>query len=91
MKLRWADAAADDLERIADYLFENTPHHAARLVGVIYDAPQKLLTFPWIGKPGRAAGTRELVVSGLPYLVIYRVDADLIHVARILHGAQRWP
>ena len=32
MQLRWTVEAADDLERIADYLFENTPARAADLV-----------------------------------------------------------
>ena len=30
-----------------------------------------LKTQPGLGKPGRVAGTRELVISGLPYIVPY--------------------
>ena len=91
MELRWTEAAAGDLERIADYLFEQTPEHAGRLVNALYEAPQKLLEFPGLGRPGRMAGTRELVVNPLPYLIICVHDVEVIHVARILHGAQKWP
>jgi toxin ParE1/3/4 len=91
MKLRWTEAAADDLERIADYLFENTPLHAARIVRTIYESPRQLLTFPALGRPGKVEGTRELVLTPLPYVVIYVLGMDIIHVARILHGAQKWP
>jgi toxin ParE1/3/4 len=91
MQLRWTEEAADDLERITDYLFAKTPAHAADLVNAIYNAPSLLLTFPYRGRQGKKQGTRELVLSSLPYIVVYQASGDVIHVARILHGAQNWP
>ena len=91
MHLRWTEAAAVDLERIADYLFEQTPLHASRIVNEIYDAPTKLLGFPAMGRPGRAEGTRELILAPLPYLIVYSASNDTVHIVRILHGAQKWP
>jgi len=46
--------------------------------------------FPFRGRIGRREGTHELVLPSLPYVVIYVVDDDLIHIVRILHGAQQW-
>jgi len=46
MQLRWSEEAASDLERITNYLFEETPQHAPELVRAIYKAPSALLTFP---------------------------------------------
>ena len=80
MQLRWTEDAATDLEQIADYLFEQTSAHALRIALQIYEAPEILTQFPLCGRLGRKPGTRELVVS-----------EDMIHVVRILHGAQRWP
>jgi toxin ParE1/3/4 len=91
MHLRWSEEAADDLERITNYLFEETPQHAPELVRAIYDAPKALLSFPYRGRPGKKEGTRELVLSPLPYIVVYRVAGDAIHIVRLLHGAQKWP
>ena len=91
MHLRWTEAAAADLERIADYLFTQAPERAPRLVRSIYDAPETLLSFPRRGRPGKKAGARELVLSPLPWIVVYTVRDDVVHVVRILHGAQRWP
>ncbi len=73
MELRWTQEAAADLERIADYLFEHTPDHAERLVRALYDAPATLLMFPNRGRLGKKEGTRELVMSPLPYIVVYTV------------------
>ena len=91
MDLRWTQEAAADLERIADYLFEPTPGHAELLVRSLYEAPATLLTLPNRGRPGKTAGTRELVMSPLPYIVVYSVRGDAVYVVRILHGAQQWP
>ena len=63
MQLRWTEEAADDLEHITDYLFENAPDRAAELVREIHAAPSALLKFPYRGRPGRKSGTRELVLS----------------------------
>ena len=91
MQLRWTEEAAADLERIAEYLHEHVPAHASRLVRTIYDAPSVLDRFPLRGRVGKREGTRELVLPSLPYILIYVVGSDTIHVVRILHGAQRWP
>lgn len=91
MELRWAEDAADDLEHITDYLLENAPGRASELVREIYNSPSVLLTFPYRGRPGKKAGTRELVLSPLPYIVVYQIAGDVIHIVRILHGAQKWP
>jgi toxin ParE1/3/4 len=70
MELRWTQEAAADLERITDYLFEHTPDHAERLVRALYEAPATLLMFPNRGRLGKKEGTRELVMSPLPYIVV---------------------
>ena len=91
MRLRWTASAAEDLERIADYLFEKTPENAAHLVRKIYDAPSALKTFPNRGRPGRKQGTREFVIPSLPYIIVYQVTGEIVHIVRVLHGAQDWP
>ena len=73
MQLRWTREAAADLEGITDYLFQHVPERAAELVRTVYDAPALLLEFPHRGRPGKKAGTRELVIPALPYLVVYTV------------------
>jgi len=91
MELRWTQEAAADLEHITDYLFQNAPERAAELVRGIYNAPAALLTFPYRGRAGKKEGTRELVLSSLPYVVVYQITGEVIHIVRILHGAQKWP
>ena len=91
MQVRWTSAAADDLENIANYLFEKTPQNAARLIREIYGAPTALRNFPNRGRAGKKDGTRELVLPSVPYIIVYHVTGDTVHIVRILHGAQDWP
>lgn len=91
MRLRWTSAAADDLENIANYLFEKTPENAARLIRELYEAPSTLKSFPNRGRPGKKQGTRELVMPSLPYVIVYEVRGDTAHIVRILHSSQEWP
>ena len=55
------------------------------------DSIRQLRRFPRSGKAGRVAGTRELVLAELPYVVVYEVRGKTVNLARILHAAQRWP
>ena len=57
MQLRWSEEAADDLERITNYLFVETPQHAAELVRAIYNGADALLTFAHRGRPGKKRGS----------------------------------
>ena len=67
------------------------PDRAPDLIRAIYEAPAILLTFPNRGRPGKRAGTHELVLTPLPYIVVYAIRGDVIFVVRILHGTQQWP
>lgn len=91
MKVAWTPAAADDLEQIADYLLEQNPEVATRIVRQIYTAANSLKKFPNLGRPGRKSGTQELIVGSLPYIIIDEIIEKRIRITRILHGAQRWP
>jgi toxin ParE1/3/4 len=93
MRVRWTTDAADDLERICDYIALERPDSAQRVAKSVVDRIGELKTFPRIGRSGRVAGTRELAFPPLPYVAIYEIlDAqDEVQVLRILHGAQQWP
>lgn len=91
MRLRWSAGALRDLEHIVDYLFDQTPQHAPRVARTIYDAIAGLKAFPNRGRAGKKAGTRELVLASLPYVVVYQVRGEFVYVVRILHAAQQWP
>ncbi len=90
MRVRWTADAADDLERICDYIAQSNPDSARRIARTIVDGIASLHTFPNRGRLGRVEGTREVVFAPLPFVAVYEVR-DEVHVLRILHGARQWP
>jgi toxin ParE1/3/4 len=88
MQVRWTMAASTDLENIANFLFEKTPENAARFIRDIYNTALSLRNLPNRGRPGKKDGTRELVLSPLPYIIVYQVGEDTVYVVRVLHDAQ---
>lgn len=91
MRVRWLRAAVDNLDKEAEYIAQDNPAAAARLVGAIRELVKYLATHPAIGRPGRVPGTRELVVPNTPYIIPYRVRGNVVEILRIFHGRRKWP
>ncbi|WP_152017543.1 MULTISPECIES: type II toxin-antitoxin system RelE/ParE family toxin [unclassified Bosea (in: a-proteobacteria)] len=91
MRLVWSPFALADRDEIFSYIEADNPKAAAEIDERIAFAVRRLLRFPESGRPGRIAGTRELVVQRTPYIAVYAVTADKIRVLRVLHGARMWP
>lgn len=92
-RLRWSPDAATDLERIVAYIREENRSAATRVAHTVVERAASLKHHPHLGRPGRVEGTRELPLSPLPFLLVYRVleSADIIEIVNVIHGAQRWP
>jgi toxin ParE1/3/4 len=90
MKIIIRDAAYDDLERIHAWIGKDRPRAADAVIERILKSIGLLESFPLIGRAGHAPGTRELVIGGLPYIAVYRVDdkADEAVVIAVFHAAQ---
>jgi toxin ParE1/3/4 len=90
MRLVWTRAALSDLRDARAYISFDNPSAAATQVEQVLSAAAGLVHFPESGRPGRRTGTRELVVGRTPFVVAYRVRADVVEIVRVLHGRRRW-
>jgi toxin ParE1/3/4 len=86
--VRWSLAAANDLEEMSNYLYLHYPSFAAGTIQRLYDSTRILKRFPFSGRVGKKAGTRELVLAPLPYVLIYSVDEELVRILRFLHTSR---
>lgn len=84
------DCGCRRLEEIANYLYLHHPSFAADTLRRLYAAAKSLKHSPYIGRIGRTGGTRELVLAPLPYLLVYSVSDDVVHVLRYLHTSRDW-
>jgi toxin ParE1/3/4 len=91
VRLRWTNESITDLRAIHRYVARDDRDSADRLVRRIRSAVlAQLPQFPHSGRPGRVNGTRELVVSGTPYIVAYRLRDGVTEVIRVIHGSRQW-
>lgn len=89
MKVIIDEEARDDLDKIYAWIAKDSPTIADSVIERILKVVEYLEQLPHLGHPGRAQGTFEWVVKGLPYLIVYELPsgrAELI-ITGIFHGA----
>lgn len=91
MQIYWTERAEQDADEITDYIAKSNPIAAVEAIREIERSAASLIGQPCRGRPGRLSGTRELVITGLPYIVAYRVHHEVIEVVRVLHTSRMWP
>jgi toxin ParE1/3/4 len=83
--------ATSHLRAVFEYIARENATAAETLVERIFSAVERLERYPQMGRVGRVHGTRELIITGTPYVVPYRVRRDQIEVLAVFHAARRWP
>jgi toxin ParE1/3/4 len=91
VRIEWLPQTERNLGAQLEWIAKHNPLAAVDMGDAIHAAVSRLADYPAIARPGRVAGTRELVVVGTPYIVVYRIEASAVVVLRVLHTAQRWP
>ena len=89
MKIRYKARAVRHIKAIHDYIAQNDAAAAQRVLQRIEYSINRLLILPFSGRPGVVAGTRILVVPGIPYVVIYRLRQQDVDIIAVLHTARR--
>ena len=89
MKLRYTATALTHLDEIGVHIRRDNPRTANRVFHKIRSTIETLAAFPLLGHGGHVDGTLEFVVPGLPYVVVYRLTEDEVHMLAVLHGARK--
>ena len=88
MTVVWSPRAIGHLADLRAYIARENPGAAARAATTLRAAVDRLAELPNLGRPGRVAGTRELVVPGV---IPYRVRGERLEIIAVFHGRQLWP
>lgn len=91
MLIHWSDEAQADARGILGYIAQDSLAAAYGVYEEIDRQADLLAEHPKLGRMGRVKGTRELIISGTPYIVTYQIKGDAVLILRVLHGAQKWP
>lgn len=92
MKVHWTESAIQDLIAVYDYIFQDSPHYAQKMVDRLTRRSQQIADFPLSGRrvpEYRRDDLREVIES--PYRVIYRVRPEQVDIVAVIHGARQLP
>ncbi len=89
-RIKWLGSALIDVGELADVIASNNPEAAARVILRIRAVISTLSEMPDAGRLGRVEGTRELVISGTPYVAVYRLRDKIVEILAVRHGAREW-
>lgn len=89
MRVHWTDTAQNHLDAIYQFIAQNSPVYAKRMVDRLTRRSQQIAEFPLSGRAVPEYETKQIreVIEG-PYRIIYYINPDQIDVVAVLHGAQ---
>jgi toxin ParE1/3/4 len=92
VKITWSKRAIAHLRSSYEYWLREQSEEAADLMlDRIFTRVEGLEQHPEIGRRGRIAGTRELILRPIPFLIAYRIRKRSIEIVALLHGSRKWP
>jgi addiction module RelE/StbE family toxin len=89
MKIRWVRPALNDLDEVGEFISRDNSKAAVQVIMRIWDAVQLLADQPHAGRAGRIPCARELVISGTPFIIPYRVVENTVQILRVLHAKRK--
>ena len=88
-RLGWSPEAIEDIEAIASYIARDSQWYAKAVAQKIVETAESIPAFAELGRIvpeiGNPAIRERFVYS---YRVIYRIDAEQILIAAVIHGSR---
>ena len=88
MKVIWTREAARQKDDIWDALADRSVGYADRVETRLEARAGKLAAIPFQGRPIGRTGRRRLSIPDIQYILVYRVEDDVIRILRVWHTAQ---
>jgi toxin ParE1/3/4 len=91
MEVVWLEEATKDLKEIGLHIGKDDPSAAYRVLAKIKASADSLENNSELGRTGRVDKTRELVISGYPYILPYTIKKKQIRILAVMHTSRKWP
>jgi addiction module RelE/StbE family toxin len=91
MRVKWTRRALREQDEAFEWIVAENPVAAREVIDRMRSATRLLADNPQMGRPGNITGTRELVITRTPYVVVYRIAAGQVDILAVIHHAREWP
>lgn len=88
MRLRLAPHVPSDLEQIAEFIAQDSPRHALRVLRLLRARMKEIARQPELYRlrPELGADARMAVIG--QYVILFRIRPNAVRIERVVHGAR---
>lgn len=92
MRVHWTDAAEGHFDAIYDYIAQDSPEYATRMVDRLTRRSQQIAKFPFSGR-GVPEYDVDQIREGIdePYRITYYIKPDQVDILAVIHGEPWMP
>lgn len=92
MNVHWTDEARNHLDKIHDYIAQDSPEYALRVVDRLTRRSEQVAIFPRSGRTVPEVDDSDLreIIEG-PFRIVYRILERRIDVVAVLHSSRIAP
>jgi len=88
MRLRLSSFVPGDLEEIAEYIAQDSPRHAVRMLGLLRKRMKEIAKQPQIYRVRPDLGAEARLATVGNYVILFRIRQNAVRIERVVHGGR---
>ena len=88
MRLRLSPCVPGDLEEIAEYIAQDSPRHAARMLRLLRARIKEIARNPKIYRLRPEIGADARLATVRNYVILFRIRQKTVRIERVVHGSR---
>jgi plasmid stabilization system protein ParE len=88
MRLRLSPRAPGDLEEIAEYIAQDSPRHATRMLRLLRARMKEIARNPKIYRLRPEIGSEARLATVGNYVILFRIRQNTVRIERVVHGSR---
>jgi plasmid stabilization system protein ParE len=88
MRLRLSPLVPGDLEEIADYIAQDSPRHAVRMLRLLRARMKEIAKQPELYRLRPELGVDARLASVGQYVILFRIRKNTVRIERVVHGSR---
>lgn len=88
-RVYWAEMAESARDARIEFIARTSLDAALEQFEEVHRQTTRLLTFKYLGRPGKTKGTRDLTINRTSFVVTYRIIGDNIQIMRFRHASEK--
>jgi plasmid stabilization system protein ParE len=88
MRLLLSNCVPSDLEEIAEYIAQDSPRHAARMLRLLRAQIKEIAKQPQVYRLRPEIGASARLATVGNYVILFRIRHHAVRIERVVHGSR---